>query len=49
MISGYNMQCPLSSAEIAKNLVKGTEEEKIDATKTLILMILQHNMNIFDE
>ena len=41
LIIDYDVQSPPSSAEIAKLLEKGTEEEKIDAMKTLILMILQ--------
>ena len=41
LIIDYDVQSPPSSGEIAKLLEKGTEEEKIDAMKTLILMILQ--------
>lgn len=41
LIIDYDVQSPPSSAEIAKLLEKGNEEEKVDAMKTLILMILQ--------
>lgn len=41
LIIDYDVQSPPTSAEISKLLEKGNEEEKIDAMKTLILMILQ--------
>lgn len=41
LIIDYDVQSPPSSTEIAKLLEKGNEEEKLDAMKTLILMILQ--------
>ncbi|CAG9313965.1 unnamed protein product [Blepharisma stoltei] len=41
LIIDYEVLSPPSNQEIAKILEKGTEEEKIDAMKTLILMILQ--------
>lgn len=40
LIIDYDVQSPPNSTEIAKLLEKGSEEEKIDAMKTLILMIL---------
>jgi len=41
LIIDYDVSTPPSSKEIATLIEKGTEEEKIDAMKTLILMILQ--------
>lgn len=40
LIIDYDVQSPPSSTEIAKLLEKGSEEEKLDAMKTLILLIL---------
>lgn len=41
LIIDYDVPSPPNSSEIAKLLEKGSEEEQIDAMKTLILMILQ--------
>ncbi|CAG9315869.1 unnamed protein product [Blepharisma stoltei] len=41
LIIDYEVLAPPTSQEISKILQQGTEEEKIDAMKTLILMILQ--------